>query len=140
MRDILAALPGFGSLNAAELAILQQEASIVSASPGDTLFTAFSRTDAYWFLVEGEWRVVRKVLGVDHLMFEAARVGSWTGGVPLIDAIAPPAATVLQPSRFLRVPVSTMDRLASTNAVLAKQLLNGLHWGTGHIGGLVPSD
>ena len=41
------------------------------------------------------------------------------GGWTLDDAIAPPVATVLAPSRFLRVPIATTERLAATNAALA---------------------
>jgi hypothetical protein len=139
MREVVSSIPGLCRLNDAELALLESEATVIVAAVGDTLFAPFSRTNAYWFLIEGEWKVVRKVLGVEHLMFEADRVGSWTGGIPLIDAIAPPATIVLAPSRFLRIPIATMERLAATNANVAKRLLEGLNWGTGHIASLVPA-
>ncbi|MEL6678850.1 MAG: hypothetical protein AAFQ51_09095 [Pseudomonadota bacterium] len=118
---------------------LESEAEVIAANPGDDLFPEFSITDAYWILIEGRWRVTRRVAGVPQEMFEADRRGSWTGGIPVIDAIAPPKAEVLAPSKFLRVPIPLFEELVAANPQIAKRLLEAVNWGSDHIGGLIPS-
>jgi CRP-like cAMP-binding protein len=135
MTDELRSLPLFGSLTDEEADRLAAEAAEVSVTPGDPLFPGFEPTRAFWVLIEGRWRVVRRVAGREDAMFEADRPGTWTGGVPLIDAIAPVRAEVLAPSRFLAVPIPTMHALAATNPGVARRLLEAIEWGARRIGG-----
>ncbi len=137
MQDEILSIPGFGELTSVEAQLLHGNATVIRADPGETLFSPFMPTDAYWFLIAGRWRIIRRVLGVEQFMFEGDRPGSWTGGVSLIDAVAPPAVTILAPSRLLRVPIAAMERMAATNSTAAKTLLDGLNWGTEHVGGLI---
>ena len=95
-------------------------------------------TDSYWLLIEGRWRVERRIAGDVRLMFEADRPGSWTGGIPVIDKIAPPRAIILEASRLLRAPSAVIDDLAGVNTGVAKRLLAAVNWGSGHIGDLIP--
>lgn len=71
-------------------------------------------------------------------MFEADRVGTRTGGIPVIDWIAPLKAEVLAPSRFLAIPIPAVEGAVGANPRVAKRLLEAVQWGAGHIGGLIP--
>jgi len=132
----LRTLPLFDSLTDEECDRLMAEAAEVSVAPGTPLFPRFEPTRAFWVLIEGRWRVVRQVAGREELMFEADRPGTWTGGIPLIDAIAPVRADVLAPSRFLAAPIGTVHALAAANPVVARRLLEAVEWGARHIGTL----
>lgn len=136
MNGPLEALPFCGMLTDQQAAALLRAASLEEREPGP-LLPPHSRTDAFCFLIEGRWRVERAVAGVDALMFEADRPGSWTGGIPLIDAIAPVSPFVLAPSRFLRVPIPALTELVASNPSVARWLLEGLEWGSRHIGELL---
>ncbi|MEM9764534.1 MAG: hypothetical protein AAF968_18845 [Pseudomonadota bacterium] len=133
----LRTLPLLAAATEAEAARILENSEIVATAPGETLFPPFESTDAFWILIEGRWRVTRRVAGTPQLMFEADRPGTWTGGARVIDAIAPPMAEVLAPSRFLKMPIATLEDIAGDNPRTAQRLLEALHWGAGHIGGLI---
>ncbi|MEL6979877.1 MAG: hypothetical protein AAGM38_14500 [Pseudomonadota bacterium] len=136
----LSTLPLFAAATEAQAEALLDASEIVSAAPGDQLFPAFSVTDAYWVLIDGDWAVTRRVAGTPRLMFEASRPGTWTGGIPVIDRIAPPAAEIRAWSRFLKIPSRAVEALVSENPGVAARLLDAVHWGAGHIGGLIETD
>lgn len=132
-------LPLLAGATENEAARLRDEATVVTANAGDFLFPDYTVTDAFWILIEGRWRVTRRVAGVPQLMFEADRTGTWTGGIPIIDAIAPPKADVLEHARFLKVPSPVFEDLSAANPKIAKRLLEAVNWGSDHIGGLLPA-
>ena len=134
----LRTLPLLADATPAQAASLLQAARIRTVEPGDDLFEPFAITDAYWVLIAGRWRVTRRVAGREQVMFEAERPGTWTGGIAVIDAIAPPKADILARSQVLGIPSTALEALAAENAQVAKRLLEAVHWGAGHIGHLIP--
>ena len=136
----LQTLPLLAAATEEDAARILATANVVTTIAGDVLFPDYTITDAFWILIEGRWRVTRRVAGVPRLMFEADRPGTWTGGIPIIDAIAPPKAEVLDTARFLKVPIEVLEEIAARNAQIAKRLLEAVNWGSGHIGGLLPAD
>ena len=135
----LKALPLLQDATDRETAILHSQSELVHAAPGEEIFPPFAATDAFWILIRGRWRVTRRVAGVPQVMFEADRPGTWTGGIPMIDAIAPPMAAVLDEARFLKVPSPVLEDIAGANPRIAKRLLEAVNWGSDHIGGLLPA-
>lgn len=136
----LARIPLLSGATSDQAQQIAREASVVEGARGTTLFPDYTVTDAFWILIEGHWRVTRRVAGTPHVMFENDRPGSWTGGIPIIDAIAPPRAELLSDARMLRIPSTVLENLARANDRVAKRLLEAVHWGAGHIGGLIPDD
>jgi len=128
MRHELKHLPLLAAATKAELERLERAASVIAAIPGEALFPAFTPTDTFWLLLAGRWRVLRRVAGREALMFEADRPGTWTGGVPVIYAIAPVRAEVLAPSRFARLPIAAMEATVAGNPRVARHLLEALEW------------
>ena len=135
----LKALPLLAAATDHEAADLLDRSTVIDAAPGEEIFPPFAVTDAFWILTKGRWRVTRRVAGTPQLMFEADRPGSWTGGIPIIDAIAPPMAEVLEDARFLKIPIAVLENIAGSNPQIAKQLLGAVTWGSGNIGGLLPA-
>ena len=136
----LQTLPLLAGAKEDDAARILATADVVTATAGEQLFPDYRITDAFWILIEGRWRVTRRVAGTPRVMFEADRPGTWTGGIPIIDAIAPPRAEVLDDARFLRVPIEILEDIAGRNAQIAKRLLEAVNWGSGHIGGLIPAE
>lgn len=136
----LKTLPLLADTTEKEAARLRAASEVIEAKPGDVLFPDYTITDDFWLLIKGRWRVTRRVAGAPQVMFEADRPGSWTGGIPIIDAIAPPKAEVLETAQFLKVPSAVLEMIVGQNAQAAKRLLEAVNWGTGHIGELIPSD
>lgn len=135
----LETLPLLAGATDREAAILRSQSEVIDAAPGEQIFPPFAATDAFWILIEGHWRVTRRVAGIPQVMFEADRPGTWTGGIPVIDAIAPPMAEILDKARFLKVPSPVLEDIAGSNPTIAKRLLEAVNWGSGHIGGLLPA-
>ena len=133
-------LPLLAAATETEAEQLRSAAQVIDALPGDALFPDYTITDGFWILTRGNWRVTRRVAGTPQVMFEADRLGTWTGGIPVIDAIAPPKAEVLAPSQFLKIPSAVLERIVSQNPQIAKRLLEAVQWGAGHIGGLIPAN
>ena len=136
----LNALPLLAGATKDETEILRGRSKVIDAAPGEQLFPAFAPTDAFWILIKGRWRVTRRVARVPQLMFEADRPGTWTGGISIIDTIAPPKAEVLERARFLKIPIAILEDIAGSNPQIAKQLLDAVNWGSGHIGRLIPAN
>lgn len=135
----LKALPLLAAATDHEALALLDRSKVIDAASSEQIFPPFAATDAFWILIEGRWRVTRRVAGVPQVMFEADRPGTWTGGIPIIDVIAPPMAEILDNARFLKVPSAVLEDIAGSNPKIAKRLLEAVNWGSGHIGGLLPA-
>lgn len=133
----LKTLPFFAAITDAELNALKGGCTIVELARGESIPTKQGQTDAYWFLLAGHWQVARRIQGVWHTMFDTDRVGTWTGGIAVIDAIAPVRATTHAPSQLIRVETTAMQHLVAANPQVARQLLNAVNWGSDHIGSLL---
>ncbi|MBX9649910.1 MAG: hypothetical protein K2X57_22955 [Xanthobacteraceae bacterium] len=137
MWDELRALPLFETLSNDAGLQLAGASDQVSVMASDPLFPDRQITDAFWVLLTGRWRVLRRIVGNDVLMFEAERPGTWTGGIPVIDTIAPPSAEVLMTSRFARVPIAAMHVALASSPAASRRLLEAVEWGAKTIGGLI---
>lgn len=131
------AIPLLAGLDATSREAVLAVSRLVDVDTGESLFKAYAVTDALWVLLEGHWRVIRRVSGIEREMFHADRVGTWTGGIPIIDRIAPVKVEILAPSRFIAIPISAMEDAVAVNPRVAKRLLEAVHWGAGHIGALI---
>jgi signal-transduction protein with cAMP-binding, CBS, and nucleotidyltransferase domain len=127
-------MPFFADITDAENNQLNKEAVFEVFRQDQTPLPNHQVTQHYWFLVEGHWQVWRQINQHAELMFDSDCVGTWTGGIPVIDHIAPVKVTILKPSTLVRISPDTMHQLVATNGNVAKQLLNAVHWGTQRIG------
>jgi hypothetical protein len=109
------------------------EARLHVLETGEPLHQGFIETDAYFFLLEGSWRVERKVDDAPQLMFANDRVGSWTGGIDVIDAIAPVRGVATRRSTVVEVPRPVMLQLLRDSAAARRALLEALAWGAGRL-------
>lgn len=120
-------LPLVADASEAQATALLEASETVMVGPDNFLFPDFSVTDADWVLIEGDWAVARRVSGTPRLMFQANRPGTWTGGIPVIDRIAPPAADIRASSRFLKIPIPAVEALVADNSGVARRLLGAIH-------------
>lgn len=110
----------------AELAAVGEE---VRFEPGDVLFRAGERADAWWVLVEGEVDLLRHVGREDVAVRTMDVPGRWAGGFGAWDEHGVYLATgrAVVAGRFLRVSASALRDLTHAWFPLGSRLLEGLY-------------
>ena len=119
----------FDGLTDAQLEDLVAAGDEVLFGPGETLFRAGERADAWWVLVDGAVDLVRHVGREDVVVRTMDEPGRWAGGFGAWDAHGVYLATgrASAAGRILRVPASALRDLTNAWFPLATHLLEGLY-------------
>ena len=132
----LKSLPFFAAITEEETTNIAVYVEFKTISSGETFIEPWSITDGFWFLVDGRWRVTRKVAGKPQEMFESDRPGTWTGGITVIDKIAPVMAQALTDCELIWIAKTGVEELVASNPTVATRLLEAVNWGSDYIGEL----
>ena len=119
----------FEGLAEDQLAELVSVGEEVRFEPGDVLFTAGERADAWWVLLDGAVDLLRHVGREDVVVRTMDVPGRWAGGFGAWDEHGVYLATgrAAVAGRFLHVPASALRDLTHGWFPLASRLLEGLY-------------
>ncbi|GFE63525.1 hypothetical protein [Litoreibacter roseus] len=124
------ALPIFAQLSEQAFDTLITASRLMTAQTGEKALDRDRPPHGFTFLLEGSWTMHRHLPGVETpVVWVDDRPGSWHGGVPAIDAIAPADVWADTPSHMMFVPASVMLPLLRTEPTVARHMLRGIHGG-----------
>lgn len=129
------ALVLFELLSPEQLQWLIENSTEVNAEVGERIFTQNTDGDALWVLVEGEWRLSRKMDGVETTIVTTDYAGSWAGGIPLLTGDFQATGHAVRPSRFLKIPNEAVSYMLSNGFPIAKHLIAGISVGARNLEG-----
>jgi signal transduction histidine kinase len=83
-----------------------------------------------WVLIEGGWRFIRKIDGIDNTVIESEQPGTWGAGFPDFKGNYTATSRTTKPSRFFRVRNDQVDEMLKLGFPITNHILNGVRAGT----------
>ncbi|MEM8849577.1 MAG: hypothetical protein AAGE03_06020 [Pseudomonadota bacterium] len=128
-RARLAAIDHFSGLSANQLNRLLDGSDLVDYEASAPILDPTKAPGGYAFLVAGRWWMRRTIQGTMPHDWVDDRPGNWHGGIPLIDAVAPPEVRAEDACTVLHVPRDLLNQLAAQNRHLGAAMLRGVRGG-----------
>ena len=120
----------FESFSEQQLAWLAASSTDVRFEEHEQVFAEGQPATGLWVLVEGEWRISRRIGGFDSPMNTTARPGTWGGGLPLVGGTYQISGVATSPSVFLHIPDAGVEYILARGFPIATHLLAGITTGT----------
>jgi signal transduction histidine kinase len=83
-----------------------------------------------WILIEGGWRFIRKIDGVDNTIVESEQPGTWGAGFPDLHGSYTATSRTTRPSRFLHPSNEQLQQMLKMGFPITNHILNGIRTGT----------
>ncbi|MEM7644624.1 MAG: hypothetical protein AAF366_19180 [Pseudomonadota bacterium] len=128
-RNRLAAIDHFSDLSPDQLDRLLAGSDLVDYAAGAPILDPAKAPGGYAFLISGRWWMRRTIQGSAPRDWVDDRPGNWHGGIPLIDAVAPPEVRAEDACSVLHVPRDLLNALAGENRHLGVAMLRGVRGG-----------
>ena len=84
IEELIAAMPMFEQLDAGQRSWLAERAELRDLPAGVELVVEDGPPSGFWFLVEGEIEVRRRIGGVDVRVGSGDQLGAWVGAIPYV--------------------------------------------------------
>ena len=125
----LAQMPLFDQFTLEQRQWLVAHSTVVEVAAGDHIFVEAQPPDAFWVLVEGEWRITHTLNRHETTLIREDQPGTWGGYIPWVTGVAQLNGQALRPSRFLRVAPAIVQQMFLGGFPIAPHILAGLSWG-----------
>jgi signal transduction histidine kinase len=136
MLEELRALALFEKFSDEQLQWVAEHSVEVSLDAETRVVSEGEPGEAFWILLEGEWRLTKQVGGREITVVTTDYTGSWVGGVQpeagvqAVGGLSPITARVTRPSRLRRLPIDAFRHMLDAGFPLTTHLLAGVSAGT----------
>jgi signal transduction histidine kinase len=137
VEELIAGMPMFERLDADQRRWLAERAELVDLPAGVELVVEDHPPSGFWFLVEGEIEIRRRIGGVDVRVGSGDQLGAWVGTIPYVQDTSLLTGLLARPSRLLRVPDEAIAHMLDNGFPIAPHLLRGVSTGTQRFGARV---
>jgi len=137
IEQLIAGMPMFEQLDAGQRRWLAERAELRDLPAGVELIVEDSPPSGFWFLVEGEMEIRRRLGGVDVRVASGDQLGAWVGVVPYVYDTSLITGLLARPSRVLRVPDEVVAYMLDHGFPIAPHLLRGVMAGAERFGARV---
>jgi signal transduction histidine kinase len=137
IEELIAGMPMFEQLDAAQRRWLAERAELRDLPAGVELVVEDGPPSGFWFLVEGEMEIRRRIGGVDVRVASGDQPGVWAGVVPYVYDTSHITGVLARPSRVLRVPDEVVAHMLDHGFPIAPHLLRGVTAGAQRLGARV---
>ncbi|NAS13886.1 cyclic nucleotide-binding domain-containing protein [Poritiphilus flavus] len=126
----LSKAPFFSTLSQEQLEQVAQEAQEYSFDAGEIIRSTDETNNPFWILLYGSWSMKRYLNSTQKpVVYETGRLGSWHGGISLIDTIATAEIKATSHSYIMRVPQDLMAKWIRDGFPIQEHLLKGIAFG-----------
>lgn len=119
----------FESLSEPQLEWLLEHSQEITLEPGTLVMREGEAGLWLYVLIEGEWKLTRRVSGTEVLLVQTDYRGSWVGSIPLVEGQYQATGHVIKPSRFLQISREDVKYMLETGFPIATHLLQGVSVG-----------
>jgi signal transduction histidine kinase len=137
VEELIADMPMFDRLDGDQRRWLAERVELTDLPAGVELVVEDHPPSGFWFLVDGEIEIRRRVGGVDVRVGSGDQRGAWVGAIPYVHETSLMTGLVSRPSRLLRVPDDVIAHMLDHGFPIAPHLLRGLSTGTQRFGARV---
>jgi signal transduction histidine kinase len=137
IEQLIAGMPMFEQLDGGQRRWLAERAEVADLPAGVELVVEDSPPSGFWFLVEGEIEIRRRIGGVDVRVASGDQLGAWAGVVPYVHDTSLITGVLARPSRLLRVPDEVVAHMLDHGFPIAPHLLRGVSAGAERFGARV---
>ena len=137
IEELIAGMPMFEHLDAGQRRWLAERAELVDLPAGVELVVEDHPPSGFWFLIEGEIEIRRRIGGVDVIVGSGDQLGAWVGTIPYVQDTSLLTGLLSRPSRLLRVPDEVIAHMLDHGFPIAPHLLRGVSAGTQRFGARV---
>jgi len=124
----LAHMPLFEQFTLDQRRWLVAHSEVVLVAAGEHIFVEQELPDAFWVLVESEWRITHTLNRHETTLIREDQPGTWGGYIPWVTGVAQLNGQALRPSRFLRIAPTIMEQMFVGGFPIAPHILAGLSW------------
>ncbi len=126
----LSKVPFFSALSRKQLEQVAQEAEEFGFEANEILRKREDTHNPFWILLYGSWSMRRFLDGVEKpVVYKTDRLGSWHGGISIIDTIAPAEIKATSHSYIMRVSPELMEKWIKEGLPIREHLLKGIGFG-----------
>ncbi|WP_298545687.1 hypothetical protein [uncultured Aquimarina sp.] len=126
----LSKVPFFDALSEEQLKQVANEAQEFGFEKGETIKTREETNTTFWILLYGSWSIKRFLNGTEEPAFyETDKLGSWHGGISIIDVIAPAEIKATSYSYVMQVNPKLMEKWIQDGMPIQEHLLKGIGFG-----------
>jgi len=126
----LSKVPFFSALSLEQLQQVAEQAQEFSFKKGDAVRMRENTNNPFWILLYGSWSMKRFLSTQEEpLVYETDRLGSWHGGISIIDTISPAEIKATSHSYILRVEPKLMEKWILDGLPIQEPLLKGIGFG-----------
>lgn len=86
--SVLAHMPLFEQFTLDQRRWLVAHSQVVAVAAGDHIFVESELPDAFWVLVEGEWRITHTLNRHETTLIREDQPGTWGGYIPWVTGVA----------------------------------------------------
>jgi signal transduction histidine kinase len=137
IEQLITGMPMFEQLDAGQRRWLAERAELRDLPAGVELVVEDTPPSGFWFLVEGEMEIRRRLGGVDVRVASGDQLGAWVGVVPYVYDTSLITGLLARPSRVLRVPDEVVAHMLDHGFPIAPHLLRGVMAGAERFGARV---
>ena len=137
IEELIAGMPMFEQLDGGQRRWLAERAELVDLPAGVELVVEDRPPSGFWFLVEGEIEIRRRIGGVDVRVGSGDQPGAWVGTIPYVQDTSMLTGLLSRASRLLRVPDEAVTHMLDNGFPIAPHLLRGVSTGTQRFGARV---
>lgn len=126
----LGKVPFFSALSRKQLQQVANEAEEFGFEKGETIRRKSDSNNPFWILLYGSWSMKRFLNTTkEPLVYNTDRLGSWHGGISIIDTIAPAEIKATSYSYIMRVGTELMEKWIKDGLPIQEHLLKGIGFG-----------
>ncbi len=119
----------FEKLSGEQLEWLLQNSQEIEPEADQWLIREGDKAPGLYSLVEGEWRLTRKMSNQETTVVKTSQPGSWISGIPVLDGVAPASVQATLPSRVLLIANERVRYMFDHGFPIATHILEGLSMG-----------
>lgn len=128
--DLLLKNPLFKNFDTTQLAYLQANSKIMELEADTYLRIQDDNPIDFLVLLEGEWTMERHLRGIKKpMIFSSNKIGSWHGGIDLVDMMAPATVKTDAASKILSIPKKAMNDMIKRNFPITIHIIKGIKFG-----------
>lgn len=126
----LGKVPFFNALSKEQLKQVANEAQEFGFDSGEIIRAKEETNNPFWILLYGSWSMKRFLNNQkEPVLYETDRLGSWHGGISIIDTIAPAEIKATSHSYIMQVSPNLMEKWIQDGLPIQEHLLKGIGFG-----------
>lgn len=126
----LSKVPFFDALSRKQLEQVAKEAEEFGFNAGETVREKTDANNPFWILLYRSWSMKRFLSTTkEPIVYETDKLGSWHGGISIIDTIAPAEIKATSHSYIMRVSPDLMEKWVIDGLPIQEHLLKGIGFG-----------